>query len=485
MPDSTPSACFQATDDWADFTSHGLLVVAHDFAVRVGFFSALEHSLAVRMRTRDYSWHQKFATLWASIVAGCDHTSQINDRLGAHERATAALFGLARFPDQSQVNRCLRAASPDTVAQMRRVHVRLLARHSRARRRRLWPRLANQQAVVFLDLDQRALTVSSNAFELATRGHFGRKRGGRGYQLSLAFIGGRIGEVVDEYLDAGNTPAAARVDDLLATAARLCARLAIAPSRVVVRGDAQFGTPAIIKKIEAFGFHYVFKGLSPSRARRLLDRAPDSAVFHLVDNGRAREPAWMCDLGTLTHRHGRARSADTDVAARTLVLVRHVFERPRRRPDPKQRDRAKAAGTDRVRVRKVDYFLTSLAPGQLPLDRVLPTYHDRSTIERYFYDEAYGLGARQVRTKQAAGQALFQLLVATTNNLLRWMKHSVFRNTEIEQMGICRIVHCAMQIPARIKKCGRRTLVEFPARHHVIASLVKTWAPMLPSARGA
>jgi hypothetical protein len=437
------------------------------------------------MRTRDYSWHQKFATLWASVVVGCHHTCQINDRLGAHERAAAALFGLPRFPDQSQVNRALRAASADTVAQMRRVHLDLLARHSRARRRRLWARLADRQSVLFLDLDQRALVVSSNAFELSARGHFGRKRGGRGYQLSVAFVGGPIGEVVDEYLDPGNTPAAARLDELLASAAGLCARLRVAPERVVVRGDAQFGTPAVIKKVEAHGFHYLFKGLSSSRARRLLAHVPDAAVFRLVDNGEAREPAWMTDLGVLTHRHGRARSAETDVAARTLLLVRHVLERPRRRPDPKQRERAKAAGADRIRVRKVDYFLTSLTPAQLPLDRVLPTYHDRSTVERYFYDEAYGLGARQVRTKHFAGQALFQLLVATTNNLLRWMKHSVFRNTAIERMGICRIIHGAMQIPARIKKYGGRTLVEFPARHHLVASLLKTWAPMIPSARGA
>jgi hypothetical protein len=485
MPHSTSSLCLRASDDWADFTSHGLLVIAHDFAARLGFFTALDHSLSVPMKTRTYSWHQKFQTLWASILVGCDHTSHINDRLGAHERATAALFGLDRFPDQSQVNRCLRAASPDTVAQMRHLHLTLLARHSRARRRRLWTRLANQQPVLFLDLDQRSLVVCSNQFQLAARGHFGRKRGRFGYQLSLAFLGGPFGEVLDEYFDPGNTSASARVDLLLESAARLCTRLGITPSRLVVRGDAQFGTPAIIKKIEARGFHYLFKGLSSRRASRLLDRAPDSAVFHLVDNGREREPAWMADLGTLRHRHGRTPSAETDISARTLVLVRHIWQSPRRRPDPKQRERARASGTDRVRVRKVDYFLTSLEPHQLPIVRVLATYHDRSTIERYFYDEAYGLGARQVRTKYVAGQALFQFLVATTNNLLRWMKHSVFANTEIEAMGICRIVHCAMQVPARIKKWGNRTLVEFPARHHLIASLMRSWAPMIASARDA
>jgi hypothetical protein len=485
MRDSTTAPLFQATDDWDTFTKHGLLVAAHDFAKRIGFFSAVDRFLSFPIRTRDYRWQDKFATLWASILVGCDHTVQINSSLGPDERASAALFGLERFPDQSQINRLLTRATPEQVAQARDLHRHLLARNSRARERRLHARLANGQLVLFLDLDQRAIVVSSNAFELASRGHFGRKRGRFGYQLSLAFLGGPIGEVVDEYLDAGNTPAAARVDEVLAATASLCAALHIPCNQIVVRGDAQYGTPAIIRKIEVHGFHYLLKGLSSQRARRLLEQAPPHAVFHQVDNGAEREPAWMCDLGERVHRHGRTPAPETDVTSRTLVLVRHVWESPRKRADPKARARAAARGTARVRVRKVDYFLTSLAPHQLPLEAVLETYHDRSTIERYFYDEAYGLGARQVRTHHVAGQAVFQLMVATTNNVLRWMKHRVFKKTAIERMGIAQLVHVGMQIPARIKRLGGRILVEFPARNHLVASLATTWAPMLPSARDA
>ena len=485
MPHSTTPPLFQATDDWDSFTKHGLLVAAHHFADSLGFFSAVDRFLAFKIRTRHYAWQDKFATLWASILVGCDHTSQINTTLGPDERAAAALFHLDRFPDQSQINRLLTAATPDHPEQMRALHLHLLARHSRARRRRLRSRLANQQPVLFLDLDQRSLVVGSNQFQFAAKGHFGRKRGRWGYQLSLAFLGGALGEVVDEYLDPGNTPAAARVDELLASMAALCAKLAIAPAQIVVRGDAQYGTPAVIRKIQAHGFHYLVKGLSSQRARRLLDRIDDNRVFHLVDNGAEREPAWMCEAGDLLHRHGRTPSPDTNITARTLLLVRHVLERPRRRPDPTTRARRAAAGADRVRVRKVDYFLTSLEPHQLPLDRVLPTYHGRSTIERYFYDEAYGLGARQVRTKHFAGQALFQFLVATTNNVLRWMKHAMFRHTAIEAMGLSRLVHTAMHIPARIKKLGDRVRVQFPRHHHLVAALAKSWPQMLPSARDA
>jgi hypothetical protein len=480
MAHSTTSPVFVATDDWDEFTSHGLLVIAHDFASGLGLFKAFDRFLSVKMKKRDYSWQQKFATLWASIVVGCSHTCQINDRLGPHERAAAALFGLERFPDQSSVNRCLTAARADTVSQMRTLHLHLLARNSRARSRRFWHQLANRQQVLFLDLDQRALVVSSTRFEFASKGYFGRKRARFGYQLSLAYLGGQIGEVVDEYLDPGNTPAAARVGDLLASMAALCQKLGIASNQVVVRADSQYGTPTIIKKVEAFGFHYLFKGHSNPRGKRLLSQVPTETVFHQVENGAQREVAWMADLGQRVHRHGKKPSPETDITARTLVLVRHLWQSPGRRRGPKQRAEAAAAGTDRVRVRKVDYFLTSLLPHQLPLAQVLSTYHDRSTIERYFYDEAYGLGARQVRTHHGPGQALFLLLVATTNNLLKWMKHRLFKGTPIEAMGITRLVHVAMQIPARIKRWGERILVELPARHHLVAALLASW-PLLSS----
>lgn len=67
MQHSTPSPCFQATDDFDTFTSHGLLVAAHDFAKRRGFFDLIQTSLSVSMKKRDFSWSDKLATLWASI----------------------------------------------------------------------------------------------------------------------------------------------------------------------------------------------------------------------------------------------------------------------------------------------------------------------------------------------------------------------------------------------------------------------------------
>jgi hypothetical protein len=61
------------------------------------------------------------------------------------------------------------------------------------------------------------INVSSKNFELSSNGYFGKKRGRYSYQLTLAFIGGDLGEVLDEYFDPGNTPFAHRLPDLPAS----------------------------------------------------------------------------------------------------------------------------------------------------------------------------------------------------------------------------------------------------------------------------
>jgi hypothetical protein len=100
--------------------------------------------------------------------------------------------------------------------------------------------------------------------------------------------------------------------------------------------------------------------------------------------------------------------------------------------------------------------------------------NDRPTIERYFYDEQYGLGARQVRTRHFAGTAMFQYMVATTSNVLRWLKHSTFKETVIEKLGIGRLIKEGMQIPARIHKWGEKWRIEMPAEHHLVKQLLRS-----------
>jgi hypothetical protein len=92
-------------------------------------------------------------------------------------------------------------------------------------------------------------------------------------------------------------------------------------------------------------------------------------------------------MGEVEHREGRARWTGIRVKARTLLVVRYL--RMSKRPDPKERKRLEQEGKLMHREVKVDYSLTDLDERQLPIERVLETYNDRATIERYFYDEQY------------------------------------------------------------------------------------------------
>jgi hypothetical protein len=340
-------------------------------------------------------------------------------------------------------------------------------------------RLANGSRLLAVDLDQRALTVSGKQYELASSGYFGRKRGKLGYQLSATFIGGGVNEVLDEYFDPGKTPIADRVEDLLRSLAQLCAEVGINPGEVMLRGDAQLGTPANIARIKARGFHFLFKGRSPNRAQVLAREVEAETVFWRVENGAERLPRWMADLGEREHRDESAASRGQVVTARTLLLARQEWAARGKRPG--KITRAKQVGQPRSKVVKLDYYLTDLSARQLPVGMLLPTYDDRVTIERYFCDEQYALGAKHVRTKHFAGAAFFEFLVATTNNLLRWLQHSAFRQTEIEQLGLGRLVRQAMRIPARLKRLGEKLIVELPQQHHLVRQLVKSWSELAPA----
>jgi hypothetical protein len=476
MQHCNPNLLFEATNQWQDHTAHALLVCAYQQAQQIGLFSKAQQALQLKMKTVRYSWSQKLQTLWASIVVGCSHTVEINTRLGAHERAAAALLGLERFPDQSQINRLLWAFEAEHVKQWRRLHLSLLCRYTRATARKRWLLLANRQRILPVDIDQRAVVVRGKQFELATKGYFGHKRARRGYQLSLAFLGGQIGEVLDEYFDSGNTQIAQRMDELLASAEEFCRRTHIPPDCLLIRGDAQLGTAANIARIKAKGFHYLLKGLSAPRAKKLLGEVLDEAIFWSVSNGPQQERAWMCDMGEVEHREGRNRWSGLKVQARTLVVVRYLRMSRSKRPDPKKRKQLEQEGKLLQKEVKVDYLLTDLDEKQLPVEQVLETYNDRPTIERYFYDEQYSLGARQVRTRHFAGEAMFQFLVATTNNLLRWLKHKTFKGTILEQMGVGRLIHQGMQIPAKVRKWGEKWIIEMPAQHTLVKQLLKSWS---------
>ncbi len=419
---------YRKTKKLDDVSRHGLLATVYRFAQAKGMFQLWE-ALPLKMKSVTYSPADKLKTLWASIVVGCEHTYDINSELGAHEKALAKVFALERFPDQSQVNRLLNRSTQQTVSCYREQHFELLCRHTRSKKRSCWLRLGKGKRYLMADIDQRGLVVSGKQFELAERGYFGRHRGHTGYQLSVLFLGGEIGEVVDEYLDPGNVNAKARIGDL-------------------------------------------FKGLSLQKAQNLAQEVTD--CYQRVKASAEDRARWMADLGEHVHEDHSEGGAGKSITCRTLVMA-SVRDVPPKQITKSHRKKRRAADEEKTQQIRHDYFLTNLGAQELPVGMVLDVYDDRATIESYFHDERYALGAKHLRTWSFQGSALFQYVVATTNNLLKWFKHEVLKNTEFESYGLKRIIHKLMQIPARLTEQGKVWTVELSQSHALAVKLLDQW----------
>src|SRR4051794_12919976 len=156
MRESSIRMQYRQTSDLDDLTQHGLLATLYQYAQSIGFFHDWDR-MPLKMKTVIHSPSQKFKTLWASIIAGCQHTSEINCKLGAQEKALAQFLGLLRFPDQSQINRLLGRVNLQFLDWFRELHFELLCRHTLTRLRSLWLRLESGRRVLTADLDQRAI----------------------------------------------------------------------------------------------------------------------------------------------------------------------------------------------------------------------------------------------------------------------------------------------------------------------------------------
>jgi hypothetical protein len=69
------------------------------------------------MKEVKYTLMDKIATLFSSIAAGCSYIRDINHKLTPYP-LVASLFGMDRFPDQSQINRFLNRIGPEQVSQL-------------------------------------------------------------------------------------------------------------------------------------------------------------------------------------------------------------------------------------------------------------------------------------------------------------------------------------------------------------------------------
>lgn len=172
-------------DAFRDILPCGFLAIISCFAKSVGFFDPFLKHFSLPMKEVSYSTVDKIATLFSSIIVGCSHIKDINHKLTPYPSA-ASLFEMKRFPDQSQINRFLNRMGPEEIIQLSLTFEAILNKIA----------LFQDEEKVDVNVDATGLTVYGNHYQFARKGYFPKKRGRKGYQLSLGTTNSEYSQIL-------------------------------------------------------------------------------------------------------------------------------------------------------------------------------------------------------------------------------------------------------------------------------------------------
>ncbi len=394
-------------------TGSAFLVAFQQHAESVGYFRPLAEHLEVKLKEVCYTRLQKAQTLIASILLGCPHTKAINHRL-VPDQVAAREWGMERFPDQSQINVFLGRMTAENLRQLEQANQDLLRAHSRLRK----------ADSVVVDFDQTGLRVTGKTFELAAKGYFPRRRGARGYQLSVALASavGRQPEVVTCYLDPGNTNSPARLPELLQASLAVFEQDGI---DLQIRLDAAYGELATLNLLSAAGVGFVLKW-KDARTSKKLAAAPGLVWQQHAEGVRvAPGPAFA-----------GARSVLCEVAGKLTMLVTNL----------------------------------EMEPGAL-----FDFYNERQTIEAFFKAGKHVFGMANLRSRRFLPIGAFLWFVMICHNLLVWTKSVLFAGTKLVGARTQELVEKIISVPAFVIRHGSGFRLELPAAgilaHHLREAL--------------
>lgn len=379
------------------------------------------------MKTVRYSVIQKVQTIIASLAIGCGCIKEINYSLRPY-RAAAAIFGMDRFPDQSQINRFLWEFNLSSIYELDLIMEELLKTYG----------LSRSFPKVDVDLDSTGLVVYGKTYQGASKGYFPRKRGVRGYRLSFAIASNTpFPEILSIHLDPGNVPPGARFWDGLYQVADLLGTM----DRIgLVRADAAIGTGPDIQELTENGISLLVKGYDSRTAGNFA-----KSLFY--DDWES------VDLFTRVADLGKRKISNCDFFIRT-VLVETI---------PPKRKKIKYI-----------HLLTGLSPLQAEARELFELYNKRQTIEALIKADKHAFLINHLRTRGFYPIIAFLYFAAITHNLVALFRHHILSGTGLEDLGLYEIIDRLMGIPAKIKvNCSQATL-QFPRYHPYTRKFILT-----------
>lgn len=413
-------------DAFRDILPSGFLAIISSFAKSVGFFDPFLKHFSLPMKEVSYSTIDKIATLFSSIVVGCSHIKDINHKLTPYPSA-ASLFKMDRFPDQSGINRFLNRMGPEEIIQLSLTFEAILDKIA----------LFQDKEKVDLNVDATGLVVYGNNYQFARKGYFPKKRGRKGYQLSLGTTNSEYSQILSLILDPGNISLAARLWDTIYEVAEVLGSL----ERIgVIRADAIYGIGPDIALLIGHNLFFFVKGNSCFTAKRILrELAPSYGDWRRVD-----KTTWAFDAKYLTIRR-------CPYPLRT-VLIKAID----------------AKG-------KIDYrhIYTSFSPKEMDEVEVATSFRKRNDIESIIRDDKYGLHIDNLRTKNFYGIWAYLFIASATHNLISLFRKRVLSGTGIEDLGIQTITNKLTDIPAKFEKKRHKMRILFPAGHELARRFIQ------------
>ncbi|MEA1963657.1 MAG: transposase [Candidatus Aerophobetes bacterium] len=314
------------------------------FAKSVGFFDPFLKHFYVSMKEVKYSIMDKIVTLFSSIAVGSSHIKDINHKLTPYPLA-ASLFGIDRFPDQSQINRFLNRMGPEQIIQLSLVFEAILDKVI----------LFKDNQKVDLNVDATGLVVYGDKYQFAKKGYFPKKRGREGYQLSLGTTNCECSQVLSLILDPGDIALNMRLWDTIYEVAEVLGSL----ERIgIIRADAIYGTGADIAELIEQSLSFLIKGRNPLTAKKILKEANPS----YDDWRRVDETTWAFDVNyvSITNCPYPVRTVITKaINAKGKFDYRHIY--------------------------------TSFSPKEMDEVETTLSYRKRIDIEAIIRDDKYGL----------------------------------------------------------------------------------------------
>jgi len=378
------------------------------------------------MKKVKYTIMDKVITLFSSIAVGSSHINDINYKLTPYPLA-ASLFGMDRFPDQSQINRFLNRMGPEQVTQLSLVFEDILGKVA----------LFKDGEKVDLNVDVTGLIVYGDTYQFAQKGYFPHRRGKKGYQLSLGTTNCEYSQILSLILDPGNISLNMRLWDTIYEVAEVLGSL----DRIgIIRGDAIYGIGLDITELIEHSLSFLLKGKDPRTAKRILRKLNPS----YDDWKRVDETTWAFDA-----KYVKIRNCPYPVRT---VITKGV----------------NAKG-------KLDYrhIYTSFSPRQMDEVETTLFRRKRIDIEAVIRDDKHGLYIDNLRTKNFWGIWVYLLMACATHNLISLFRDRVLRGTGIEDLGIQTIVKKLADIPAKLEKEQNKMTIFFPAGHELARRFIR------------